>query len=1544
MTMFSVHSFADEIQIGSGESTDANLPTHSYYKYSLTQQIYTAAEIEDAGGGAGTINSIAFYNGGSTKTRNFSIYLVNTDKESFSSATDWISVTANDLVYSGEVEMTAGTWKTIPFDNPFSYDGGNLAVVVDDNTGNDVSGMACRIFIASETQSIYYRNDYTNPDPTNPTISGTPTTYKNQIILDIETASVTCAKPKNFNAENISAHSALLTWTAGAEGQSNWDVYVTTTANDVPDENTTPTYQVTECSKALTNLIAQTTYYAYVRANCGGGDKSKWANKTFTTTREALAVDANNPYSQDFETNNDWGFTNGTLTNNWCWGNTVNNGGQKSMYVSKDGGTTYEYAHGNTAIYASKLFNFGQGTYTFVFDWNAKGESTYDYLRVALAPGDVEFTAGTSLYSGVGTSSLPNGWIALDGGSKLNLKDNWQTQTAEANVSGTYTMVFLWRNDGSGGTQPPAAIDNISINFMTCPRPTNLTASNIAGRTATLTWTENGTATNWVLQYATDASFTENLVEVNVSGTASKDLVDLSPETKYYARVKSVLGSDESSWSDVKDFTTTATCVKPTSVTANNITAYTATISWTNGEEGQDAWEISYSTSTQSNPENGTVLPVTTNPYTLNGLTPETSYYVYVRADCGSEDGKSAWSSYKYFTTLATCVKPTGLTANNVTATTATITWTAGEAGQDAWNLQYKKSSDSEWQTVAVTTNSYNLTNLSPVTTYNVRVQADCGEGDLSQWTSNTNFTTECAALTLPYTCDFEGAVETSGHFASYPVPKCWDRIEMQYGNYSPYTYYPYVYNYSSDAHSGTKSLRMYRTPNSANETIILPAIDEAYEMNNLQIRFWAKAGSSNNTLSVGIMEGDSFVPVSTAEGVSTTYAEYTVLLSDYTGDGRNIAIKCGTSSSYLYYYIDDVTVEEIPSCFIPTGLAATVNSATETILTWTAGLNETDWELEVTADGSIAQLIPVSGTPTYTLSTTRATTYTVRVRANCGEGDFSDWSNPVNFTSYCGVLAVDASHPFLEDFENVDASDFPPICWEKFSYEMSAYNYWNLSANNGLNSSAAFSYWSEGYAFLVMPQMHIDGNATLSFDYLISSGDYDESCSVVVSTGEMTYNDFSQTIWAADGNNLPSGKASCSISLADFNDQDIYIAFKFKGLGTSGCTWYVDNVEIAILSTLTMEIVGYGDSGNAGYYLIASPMTEVTPSAENGFLTSNYDLYAFDQSQDLEWRNFKATSFNLVSGQGYLYASQQNTTLSFTGRPYSGNGEIELVYDEGKDFAGWNLIGNPFGTTAYLPASRSFYTLNADGSEVVAGEDNEIAVMQGIFVIAESEGDIVTFNVQNTNKSRKQVVMNLNRNCDASTGSATTIDRAIVRFDEGGLLPKFQLNPTSSKLYIPQYCKDYAVVYSEGIGEIPVNFKAAENGTYTITVNTEDVEMNYLHLIDNITGADADLLQTPSYNFEAKTTDYESRFKLVFVCGDGTLTGSGTFAFISNGKLVITNEGQATLQVIDMMGRVLSSETLSGNAEISFGQTPGVYMLRLINGNTVKTQKILIK
>ena len=143
-------------------------------------------------------------------------------------------------------------------------------------------------------------------------------------------------------------------------------------------------------------------------------------------------------------------------------------------------------------------------------------------------------------------------------------------------------------------------------------------------------------------------------------------------------------------------------------------------------------------------------------------------------------------------------------------------------------------------------------------------------------------------------------------------------------------------------------------------------------------------------------------------------------------------------------------------------------------------------------------------------------------------------------------------------------------------------------------------------------------------------------------------------------------------------------------------------------------------------------------------------------------------------------------------------------------------------------------------------------------------------------------------------------------------------------------------------MGEIPVNFKATKNGEYTITVNPEGVEMGYLHLIDNLTGADVDLLASPEYTFTAKTTDYESRFRLVFsVCGDANDDNEAPFAFINNGNIIVNGEG--TLQVIDVMGRVIVSGDAINRVSTG-GMAAGVYVLRLINGEDVRTQRIVVR
>lgn len=380
---------------------------------------------------------------------------------------------------------------------------------------------------------------------------------------------------------------------------------------------------------------------------------------------------------------------------------------------------------------------------------------------------------------------------------------------------------------------------------------------------------------------------------------------------------------------------------------------------------------------------------------------------------------------------------------------------------------------------------------------------------------------------------------------------------------------------------------------------------------------------------------------------------------------------------------------------------------------------------------------------------------------------------------------------------------------------------------------------------------------------------------------------------------------------------------------------------EVNTPSSYPLDIAGFGESEKGGYRLIASPINNLNPTAE-GMTAGIYDLYAFDQSKESEWINYKAGAFNLISGKGYLYASKVDTTLSFIGSPYNGDGAVTLVYIDGAQFAGWNLIGNPFATAATL--DKPYYRLNSDGSSLnTFTENTSVACMEGVFVKATEAGQTATFTSQ-TSKGEKKGIALLNLMVSGNRGMVN--DNAIIRFDNGQTLEKFVLRKNGTKLYIVEGNKDYAIVRSNGQGEMPLNFKAETNGTYTISVNAENVEMNYLHLIDNVTGADVDLLATPSYSFEANTNDYATRFRLVFKANANVSENvdAVTFAFFNGSTWTISNVGEATLQVVDVMGRVLRSETINGNAEISIKQEPGVYMLRLINGDNVKTQKVVVR
>ena len=393
-------------------------------------------------------------------------------------------------------------------------------------------------------------------------------------------------------------------------------------------------------------------------------------------------------------------------------------------------------------------------------------------------------------------------------------------------------------------------------------------------------------------------------------------------------------------------------------------------------------------------------------------------------------------------------------------------------------------------------------------------------------------------------------------------------------------------------------------------------------------------------------------------------------------------------------------------------------------------------------------------------------------------------------------------------------------------------------------------------------------------------------------------------------------------------------------------------NNSTGVLATVKKNIDGY--TGDGGWYLLASPLSEsFIPTIDNGLLANDYDLYTFNQSEELEWRNIEAGAFNTIDNKtGYLYANSSNQILSLEGTLVANTSATTLAYDNNAAFKGFNLIGNPYPCNTYV--DRSFYVLNEDGSDFTLGS-NPIPPCSAILVQAQGTGESVTFN-KNASKNGPNIAIAVTK---ANTRSNAIMDQARVSFNEKDQLTKYNLSGQNGKLYIPQNGQDFAVAYANGENEIPVNFKATKNGNYTISIETEGLELGYLHLIDNLTGNDVDLLSTPSYTFEAKTSDYATRFKLVFDANavDGPSTGSGTFAFISDGNIIVTDgpstpstgsgtEGSgtcATLQIVDMMGRVIA-EGDAMNRISTREMTPGVYVLRLINGEKVQTQKIVIE
>jgi hypothetical protein len=204
--------------------------------------------------------------------------------------------------------------------------------------------------------------------------------------------------------------------------------------------------------------------------------------------------------------------------------------------------------------------------------------------------------------------------------------------------------------------------------------------------------------------------------------------------------------------------TTSLSCLTPAWLWTSDITSTSATLTWT------EVWDAqSYSVQIRMLPY-GSWYEVSGSPFTntwtsVYNLSPSTTYEWRVRSNCGYGQ-YSPWSVIAGFTTLGmTCQSPTGLYTLDITQTSAKLKWNTVWGAQN-YTVQIRMLPYGYWYEVSgspFTGTWTNVYNLSPATTYEWRVRANCGYGQYSPWSYTSVFTTlgmTCEAPTGLYTLD----------------------------------------------------------------------------------------------------------------------------------------------------------------------------------------------------------------------------------------------------------------------------------------------------------------------------------------------------------------------------------------------------------------------------------------------------------------------------------------------------------------------------------------------------------------------------------------------------------------------------------------------------------------------------------------------------------------------------------------------------------------------------------------------------------------------
>jgi hypothetical protein len=394
------------------------------------------------------------------------------------------------------------------------------------------------------------------------------------------------------------------------------------------------------------------------------------------------------------------------------------------------------------------------------------------------------------------------------------------------------------------------------------------------------------------------------------------------------------------------------------------------------------------------------------------------------------------------------------------------------------------------------------------------------------------------------------------------------------------------------------------------------------------------------------------------------------------------------------------------------------------------------------------------------------------------------------------------------------------------------------------------------------------------------------------------------------------------------------------------------------------------------GWHFLSSPV--VSQAIQPEFVPeppgSDQDFFYWDEEQAL-WINTKDDSGNwasgfettFIQGKGYLVNYLNDVTKNFSGVLNVSDISKTGLTLSSTGYSGWNLLGNPFtsaliwntGWTMSNIASiaKIWNESGASYSDILQGEI--IPVDQGFMVqVTSGAGSMTipatarTHSSQGWYKASDDPCIKLVANDLAGKTFQESVVTFIPQATEGydtefdsrflqGYAPRFY------SLECDEQLSTNTLPSLDNQTTIPFNFVKTDGNNYTIEAVQIDNVPAQVFLTDLKANQTQNLKENNVYPFTSIEGDDPARFLLSFShVGIEPLSGETIHIYVYGNILCVSNPGESTVEVFNMIGQKLFAEKTRNEPlyKVKLQAVTGYYIIRVTTGQKVFAEKVFVK